>query len=387
MVAPGARSPDRRARLEIKQRSRDLERQLGALDLRGVRRPVEPTLVGAAVVSAPDGTYRVSDAVLRDMARLLALAADRVHEAGEKRFGRGRLLEEAEAAIVSYRGLLDGLRAARVGFIDELGGLGRQHRTELADAETKAAASLVDGRRALDEWMAAVPAFMASWHARRWADAAARWSAPTARRARRVARPRGRSTLGPSASFASDVGIPLFVETASHLGLQFRDAERREAVELLQSLALRRLVSATPGNVTFQIFDPVGLGQSVSELLQLADFDADLIGGKVWSSPGDLRNLLVATTSHIEMVVQKYLRAEYHNIRAFNAAAGDIAEPIRYLLVFDYPHGFDRDNFGELARSLENGPRCGVHVLIAEALGAIVDPAAGPPSCRATCRP
>ena len=53
-------------------------------------------------------------------------------------------------------------------------------------------------------------------------------------------------------------------------------------------MMLRQLLSVAPGKVMFCVFDPVGLGQSAGDLLDLAEYDADLIGGKVWSSSQDL---------------------------------------------------------------------------------------------------
>jgi len=42
-------------------------------------------------------------------------------------------------------------------------------------------------------------------------------------------------------------------------------------------------------------------------------------------------------TEHMETVIQKYLRNEYETIDEYNAQAGELAEPYRYLVIADYP--------------------------------------------------
>lgn len=100
--------------------------------------------------------------------------------------------------------------------------------------------------------------------------------------------PKPDHSLGPNAAFGTDLRVPFgFALHASHFVMHDR-ASRVSAHGFARSILLRQLVSTAPGGIRFCIFDPVGLGQSVGDLLDLAEYDADLIGGKVWSSPQDL---------------------------------------------------------------------------------------------------
>ena len=170
--------------------------------------------------------------------------------------------------------------------------------------------------------------------------------------------------LGLNSSFGCDQRIPWFIPMDQNLQLVHTPATRGEAVSLTRSLLLRRLAGTNAGDLTLSFYDPVGLGQSAAELLDLAEYDAALIGGKVWSSPQDLAARLTELTSHIELVIQKYLRSTYETIDEFNAAAGEIAEPYRQLVVFDFPHGLTEETFGRLTSIVANGPRCGVHTIL-----------------------
>jgi hypothetical protein len=109
----------------------------------------------------------------------------------------------------------------------------------------------------------------------------------------------------------------------------------------------------------------VGLGQSAGDLLDLAEYDPDLIGGKVWSSSQDLEARLTELSAHIELVIQKYLRTTYQTIDEFNDAAGEVAERYRMVVLFDFPSGLTAESAARLKSIVENGPRCGVFTLFA----------------------
>jgi tetratricopeptide (TPR) repeat protein len=171
--------------------------------------------------------------------------------------------------------------------------------------------------------------------------------------------------LGSNAGFGTDLRIPWGFALHDSWYLVHDVQSRAAAHGFVRSMMLRQLLSVSPGEVKFCIFDPVGLGQSAGDLLDLAEYDADLIGGKVWSSPQDLEIRFVELSSHIELVIQKYLRTAYQTIDEFNEAAGEVAEPHRMLVLFDSPTGLTAESASRLKSIVENGPRCGVFTLMA----------------------
>jgi energy-coupling factor transporter ATP-binding protein EcfA2 len=66
----------------------------------------------------------------------------------------------------------------------------------------------------------------------------------------------------------------------------------------------------------------------------------------------------------METVIQKYLRNEYETIDEYNAQAGELAEPYRFLVVSDFPAGFTDDSLRRLSSIAASGARCGVYTLI-----------------------
>ena len=64
----------------------------------------------------------------------------------------------------------------------------------------------------------------------------------------------------------------------------------------------------------------------------------------------------------METVIQKYLRNEFETIDEYNAQAGELAEPYRFLVIADFPVGFEADALRRLASIASTGRRrCGVY--------------------------
>ena len=132
----------------------------------------------------------------------------------------------------------------------------------------------------------------------------------------------------------------------------------------IQSFLLRLLTHIPPDRIRFTFIDPVGLGQNVVSFMHLADYDEQLVTSRAWSEPRHIEQRLAELTEHMEKVIQKYLRNEYATIEEYNAQAGEIAEPYRFLVVFDFPTNFSEDAARRLLSIAQNGPRCGVYAVI-----------------------
>lgn len=139
---------------------------------------------------------------------------------------------------------------------------------------------------------------------------------------------------------------------------------RAQALEFARALMLRLLATFPPGKLRFILVDPVGLGQNVASFMELADHDKDLVTSKAWSEPPQIERQLTELTSHIETVIQTYLRNDYATIQDYNRKAGEVAEAFRVLMVFDFPSNFSDSAAQRLLSIAQNGPRCGVFSII-----------------------
>ena len=140
--------------------------------------------------------------------------------------------------------------------------------------------------------------------------------------------------------------------------------KRDDAIELLRATMFNLLTTITPGRVKFTLIDPVGLGQSFAGFMHLADYDDSLVGGRIWSEGDQIEQRLEDLTEHMETVIQKYLRNEFHTIDEYNQQAGELAEPYRFCVIADLPTSFTDESLRRLANIAASGARCGVYVLV-----------------------
>lgn len=137
-------------------------------------------------------------------------------------------------------------------------------------------------------------------------------------------------------------------------------------------VAILDLLSTMPaGRVIIEAFDPEQLGNSLSFLFGLGAEGKHIYGDMVYTNSESLDQLLRRTEQHISFVIQKYLQGRYKSITDYNTAAGEVAEPYRILVLFDFPKGFsntgkwyDRDLYDRISRIAALGRRAGVFVFV-----------------------
>jgi pyruvate/2-oxoglutarate dehydrogenase complex dihydrolipoamide acyltransferase (E2) component len=162
------------------------------------------------------------------------------------------------------------------------------------------------------------------------------------------------------------VRVPTFWDLNAKRALIYSEAVAGDASggKIASSVMARMLALLPPGKVNFTLFDPVGLGNNFSGIVELGDFSGQLINGRVWSEKEHLRQKLKDLIEHIETVTQKYLRTKHADIEDYNRGAEDMAEAYRVLVLVDFPEGVDEELGRDLKRVMQNGPRCGVFTFI-----------------------
>jgi DNA segregation ATPase FtsK/SpoIIIE, S-DNA-T family len=169
-----------------------------------------------------------------------------------------------------------------------------------------------------------------------------------------------RLELPPPFAVPATLGFP---RQASLLIQADRDG-RPAAIRAVQMVMARLLTTLPAGRARFTLLDPVGLGQNFAGFMHLADHDENLVGGRIWTEQEQIEQRLTNLTAHMETVIQKYLRNEFETIDDYNAQAGELAEPYRFLVASDFPAGFTDEALRRLASIASTGARCGVYTII-----------------------
>lgn len=139
---------------------------------------------------------------------------------------------------------------------------------------------------------------------------------------------------------------------------------RPTALRGLEALLLRCWTGLPPGSVRCTLVDPVGRGEHFAAFSHLADQDDRLLDGRIWTESGHIDQKLADLTAHMETVLQKHLRNRFETLADYNAQAGEMAEPFRFLVVAHFPTNFTAEAARRLISLAAAGSRCGVYVFI-----------------------
>ena len=142
-------------------------------------------------------------------------------------------------------------------------------------------------------------------------------------------------------------------------------AGREAALSFIRTQILKLLTVIPAGRIRLTLIDPVGLGQSFSAMMHLADFDELLIHNRIWTDSSQIRDQLQKVTEHMENIFQTYLRSQFETIEEYNESAGEVAEPYHFVVVAGFPTAFTDESARHLSSILTSGSRCGVHALVA----------------------
>lgn len=168
-----------------------------------------------------------------------------------------------------------------------------------------------------------------------------------------------------ASSLCVEMPAVLRFPTDTSVLVEHDSAGREAALSFIRRQILKLLTVIPAGRVRLTLIDPVGLGQSFSAMMHLADFDELLIHNRIWTDSSQIRDQLQKVTEHMENIFQTYLRSQFDTIEEYNVSAGEVAEPYHFVVVAGFPTAFTEESARHMASILTSGPRCGVHALVA----------------------
>jgi DNA segregation ATPase FtsK/SpoIIIE, S-DNA-T family len=247
---------------------------------------------------------------------------------------RAALAEAEEDAALAQAALVEARSAAAAAEPD----LARVRDTHLADLD----ASYIDRFDVLTRRIAAVTAGIPPAAAAAWPQ----WTvdvSPHPSRAPQLLR------IG---TLASAPDIPALVPL-----LDWGHIAVTGSAAIVAGLLLRAIGSTPPGHVQMSIYDPDGLGASLSGFAPLRGG-----GGIHFVGPGGLPKLLDDTIAEIRRVNERVLAGTYATLRAHAFATGRRPEPWRIVVLLGTESADDGVR-AQLERIVRTGAACGVHLI------------------------
>ena len=159
---------------------------------------------------------------------------------------------------------------------------------------------------------------------------------------------------------------------------EFDNATRSQMIEHMQSLVLRLMMSPPCNKAWLTLIDPIELGKTFGMFAPWGDVEARVIDTRIWHDEARIEERLQTIIDHTSDVNFRCLQGRYENIIEYNKSAGKNAEPLRFLVIMDFPRHFTPAALDKLESIVTNGPTTGVFALIAgdtAAMNESLDPA------------
>lgn len=165
--------------------------------------------------------------------------------------------------------------------------------------------------------------------------------------------------------------------SSGHLMIDSRNVDDNAVKETVDDLIWRQLLGVKASKVKLVMFDPVEQGAFFSNFHGI---HKEISGGVVYYSEEELVEILDALLRQIAMVVQKFLQNRYENLEEYNMDNPDVAEPLKLVVIRDFPTTFNRHQSEKMNQILGSAAKCGIYFLftgdplgVEEWMGALMD--------------
>ena len=161
--------------------------------------------------------------------------------------------------------------------------------------------------------------------------------------------------------------LPWMLDLANPGHVVFCSRGKGNAKDALGGLVGQILQQTSPGAVRFLFLDSAAMGRSFGAFAALGDASREAVYGGIVTNSQEIRRHLLQVRDEIAGLNKDKLRTQFSSLDAYNASvrqsSGAAGEPYRYVVIADWPHGFDGESCAILKDIIEEGARCGVHVL------------------------
>ena len=155
--------------------------------------------------------------------------------------------------------------------------------------------------------------------------------------------------------------IPYYHDFTQIPNLLLKTVNRTVANVALQNIALRILASLDATLITLYCVDAAELGRAFANLTSISE---RLRPYRVLTEAQEIEQLLRDVKAHTVNLLQGTLTNHFDSLQAYNAEAGEMAEPYRFLFIANFPHGFSQPAVDNLLSLLDHAALAGLSVFM-----------------------
>ena len=159
--------------------------------------------------------------------------------------------------------------------------------------------------------------------------------------------------------FSAAALIP-FSTSKGILLITSNEEQKRLANLAMQNIAFRLMLSIPTKQSHFYILDNQGSGQSFSNLFGL---DEKILEKEIWDDEHEIVRGLQEIKDLVPKIVSENLTNKYTNLNEYNQQIPHSNQPFRFVMVANYPNGFNAEAQNHLISLMKNGPKAGVFVI------------------------
>jgi hypothetical protein len=150
------------------------------------------------------------------------------------------------------------------------------------------------------------------------------------------------------------------------LAIKAEGSGREAAIAAIQSILLRLVATVPPGELRLTLIDPRGQGQNVQDFLYFADqgLSIGLTNGRAWSESQQIEQRLHELAALVEGASQGQPSGFKSPLIQLDDPSTKAPEPLRVLVVLDFPTNFGGTTSRLLTNILQHGPKAGIHPIV-----------------------
>ena len=164
------------------------------------------------------------------------------------------------------------------------------------------------------------------------------------------------------------VALPAFIPFPGKESLIVKtEGNGRDAgLAAIRSILPRLVATVPPGELRLTLIDPRGQGQNVQDFLFFADqgLSIGLGNGRAWTEPRQIEQRLHELAALIEGASQGQSLSFGTPRIQLDAPSTKAPEPLRVLVVLDFPTNFGGTTSRLLANIIQHGPNAGIHPIV-----------------------
>ena len=130
------------------------------------------------------------------------------------------------------------------------------------------------------------------------------------------------------------------------------------------SIMYGMLSSCPVAKLTYTVVDPENRGNSIAPFFDAKKKLPELFGEKIYVGKDEIAERIRGLNEKIENILQDKLGNQYDSIFDYAANTPDYNLNIEFVVLYDFPRGFDERTLAELRNILRNGSKCGIYILI-----------------------